>query len=244
MRCSDEYYYVVKFQGNPQHPRTLVNELLGTRLAQRIGIPVPETAIVEVSASLVRGTPELSMQLAGQTVPCRPGLHFGSRYAADPSQSHILDYLPRKMLTKVRNLETFAGVLALDKWACNADSRQAVFWKSRDEREYRTVFIDQGSFFNGPEWSFPDSARRGIYPDREVYKHVQSWERFEPWLSRIETLDEAGVWGCAKEIPPEWYCGDLEAVEKLIARLLKRRTRVREMIAATRKSSVNPFTNW
>ena len=32
MRCSDENYYVVKFQNNPQHRRILVNELLGTRL--------------------------------------------------------------------------------------------------------------------------------------------------------------------------------------------------------------------
>jgi hypothetical protein len=33
MRCDDGYYYVVKFQNNPQHRRILVNELLGTRLA-------------------------------------------------------------------------------------------------------------------------------------------------------------------------------------------------------------------
>src|ERR1700682_1605458 len=32
MRCDDGYYYVVKFQNNPQHRRILVNELLGTRL--------------------------------------------------------------------------------------------------------------------------------------------------------------------------------------------------------------------
>ena len=30
MRCSDEHFYVVKFQNNPQHRRILVNELLGT----------------------------------------------------------------------------------------------------------------------------------------------------------------------------------------------------------------------
>jgi len=31
MRCSDEQYYVVKFQNNPQHRRVLANELLPTR---------------------------------------------------------------------------------------------------------------------------------------------------------------------------------------------------------------------
>src|SRR5713226_6417980 len=39
MRCSDGNYYVVKFQNNPQHRRILVNELLGTRLARRLGLP-------------------------------------------------------------------------------------------------------------------------------------------------------------------------------------------------------------
>src|SRR5713226_7150843 len=32
MRCDDGQYYVVKFQNNPQHPRVLANEMLGTRL--------------------------------------------------------------------------------------------------------------------------------------------------------------------------------------------------------------------
>ena len=37
MRCADDSYYVVKFQNNPQGVRILVNELLGTRLAARLG---------------------------------------------------------------------------------------------------------------------------------------------------------------------------------------------------------------
>ncbi|MGH9781379.1 MAG: HipA family kinase, partial [Candidatus Acidiferrales bacterium] len=44
MRCEDENYYVVKFQNNPQGTRILANELLGTRLAARIGLPVPGAA--------------------------------------------------------------------------------------------------------------------------------------------------------------------------------------------------------
>ena len=48
MRCSDGYYYVVKFQNNPQGVRILANELLATRLAARIGLPVPGAAVVEV----------------------------------------------------------------------------------------------------------------------------------------------------------------------------------------------------
>src|SRR5438046_10234975 len=62
MRCSDGYYYVVKFQNNPQHRRVLVNELLGTRLAKRLGLPTTPVAVVEVSEDLIALTPELAVE--------------------------------------------------------------------------------------------------------------------------------------------------------------------------------------
>ena len=37
MRAADGHFYVVKFQNNPQHLRVLANELLATRLAEKIG---------------------------------------------------------------------------------------------------------------------------------------------------------------------------------------------------------------
>ena len=73
MRCSDGHYYVVKFQNNLQHRRILVNELLGTRLAARLGLPVTPVAIVHVSEELIRLTPELCMEMPRARVPCQPG---------------------------------------------------------------------------------------------------------------------------------------------------------------------------
>ncbi len=58
MRASDENFYIVKFQNNPQHLKVLANELLASRLAAGIGLPVPETEIVEVSEWLIRQTDE------------------------------------------------------------------------------------------------------------------------------------------------------------------------------------------
>jgi hypothetical protein len=49
MRCSDDNYYVVKFQNNPQHRRVLVNELLGTRLASRLGLPTESSEFTAVT---------------------------------------------------------------------------------------------------------------------------------------------------------------------------------------------------
>jgi hypothetical protein len=58
MRCSDGQFYVVKFRNNPQHLRVLTNEMLATRLAERAGLPVPATEVVEVGDWLVEHTAE------------------------------------------------------------------------------------------------------------------------------------------------------------------------------------------
>jgi hypothetical protein len=244
MRCSDGHFYVVKFRNNPQHLRVLANELLASRLAERAGLPVPLTEVVEVGEWLIAHTPELNIQLAHCTIPCEPGLQFGSRYVVDPREGQVLDYVPMEMLNRVRNLETFAGILALDKWTCNANGRQAAFWRKPRERKYTASFIDQGYCFNAGEWNFPDNPLRGVYARNDVYAAVRGWQSFEPWLSTVEQMEEDVLWSVAGEIPPEWYCGDWDALENLIKVLIERRRLVRELITGFRVSSRRPFPNW
>ena len=244
MRCSDQHFYVVKFRNNPQHSRVLANELLATRLAEVVGLPVPVTQVVEVGDWLLRHTPELSIQLAGSTIPCQAGLQFGSRYVVSPLEGQVFDYLPVEMLDRVRNVATFAGMLTVDKWTGNADGRQAAFWRRSREKKYTATFIDQGYCFNAGEWTFPDYPLRGVYARNEVYAGVKGWESFEPWLSRIEHMEEAAIWRAAGEIPPEWYGGEWEALETLARTLIERRALVRELISAFRMSQRRPFPSW
>jgi hypothetical protein len=84
MRCSDDHYYVVNFQNNSEHTRLLGNEMLGTRLAARLGLPTTLLALVEVSPELIALIPELCVDLPRSSVPCASGLQFGSRYPGDP----------------------------------------------------------------------------------------------------------------------------------------------------------------
>jgi len=244
MRCADGHYYVVKFRNNPQHLRVLANEMLATRLAERVGLPVPMTEVVEVDEWLVEHTPELNIQLAHSTIRCQPGLQFGSRYVVDPTEGQVMDYLPMEMLDRVRNLETFAGMLVVDKWTGNANGRQAAFWRKSREKKYTASFIDQGYCFNAGEWTFPDYPLRGVYARNEVYEGVRGWDSFEPWLSRVETIEEDVVWSVAGQIPPEWYGGEWEALEKLVRELITRRELVRGLIEIFRISQRRPFPEW
>jgi hypothetical protein len=244
MRCSDGNFYVVKFRNNPQHLRVLTNEILATRLAERAGLPVPVTEVVEVNDWLVEHTPELHVQLAHDTIRCEAGLQFGSQYVVSPLEGQVFDYLPAEMFGLVRNLEAFAGIMVLDKWTGNADGRQAAFWRRSRERKYTAAFIDQGYCFNAGEWTFPDYPLRGVYARNEVYASVRGWESFEPWLSRIETMEEDVMWGLAEEIPPDWYGREWEELEKLVRTLIVRRVAVRELIEAFRVSPRRPFPAW
>src|SRR5690242_17160995 len=108
------------------------------------------------------------------------------------------------MIGQVRNLEQFAGILALDKWTCNADGRQAAFSNLHREKKYKVTFIDQGYCFNAGEWSFPDSPLRGIFLRNDLHVSVTGWESFEPWLTRLEEMSSAEIAARAENIPPEW----------------------------------------
>lgn len=244
MRADDGHFYVVKFQNNPQHLRVLANELLATRLAESIGLPVPVTEIIEVREWLVENTLELHMDLAGLSSRCKPGLQFGARYVCDPAEGQVFDYLPESMMSKVKNLAVFAGMLVADKWLGNANGRQAVFWKKTTERKYTATFIDQGYCFNAGEWNFPDSALRGVYARNFVYQQVTGWESFEPWLSRVENLAPAAVQEIAGAVPPEWAGNDWGELENLVENIIERRSKVRELITAFRNSSRQPFPAW
>jgi hypothetical protein len=82
MRCADGHCYMVKFQNNPQHRRVLFNDLAGTRLALRLGMPMAPVALIEVGEigePLIRLTLELCIELPRSRTPCAAGLQFGSR---------------------------------------------------------------------------------------------------------------------------------------------------------------------
>lgn len=250
MRCrrtadGPDEYYVVKFQNNPQHPRVLVNELLATRLAARIGLPTPQVAVIEVRKELIDLTTELAIQIGMGRVPCRPGFQFGSRYPGDPAHMTVHDFLPDDHLRDVENLADFAGMLVLDKWTCNTNGRQAIFFNEPGRSGFTAWMIDQGFCFNAGEWNFPDAPLRGLYARHRVYESVRGLHTFGPWLERLEKIDWRHVFDeVQEEIPPEWYDCDQDALFRLLDKLNTRRRIVPELIEEARKTYRQPFPNW
>ena len=259
MRCDDEAYYIVKFQNNPQHLRILANEMLATRLAARLGLCVPQVEVVEVRPEIIAYTPDLVIQLGLGRKPCAAGKQFGSQFPGHPARLTVHDFLPDEQLRAVRNLSDFLGVLVFDKWTCNTNGRQAIYFRdpggdadaadsiqgASTAGDYVAMMIDFGFCFNAGEWDFPDAPLRGLYARHRVYDGVAGMEAFEPWLARLEKQITERVLGEeAAQIPPEWYGGDWDELERLLERLYRRRERVRELIFSARNSGREPFPNW
>ena len=248
LRCTDGANYVVKFRNNPQHVRVLANEMLAGRLALLIGLPVPRPTFVEVSSDLIAATPLLEFELGARREPCVPGLQFGSRFPGAPGRTLVVDFLPDRLLKDVmKHLpKFFLGALVFDKWTCNCDGRQVVFYRSLDQEgsAYSATLIDHGFCFNDGDWNFPDSPIRSLYPRRIVYRDVKGLDSFEPFLSRVENLQVSELEACVRGIPEDW-CGERPAeMLRLVERLYERRRKIRQALIEARECSLAPFPNW
>jgi hypothetical protein len=260
MLADDRHYYVVKFRNNPQHPRILVNELISYTLLDYLQLPAPKWDIIDVPEELIEASPEMTMEVGRKNRQCEAGLHFASRFPVDPHKRAVYDYLPWSLLQLVINLRTFRGMVVFDKWVSNADGRQAVFFRDRASRwilpddasagvaprslAYAANMIDHGFAFNAQNWEFPDSAERGLYSRREVYRDVAGFDDFQPWLSRIENCPPDVLDDAAKRIPPEWFDNDWDALDRLFDQLYARRKRVADLVRESKNAERDPFPNW
>ena len=201
------------------------------------------------------------MEMPRARVPCHAGLQFGSRYPGDPRRTTLYDFLPDEQLRAVENLYQFAGMLVFDKWTCNTNGRQTLFFReelrhrhaqgngheaSEDpDGDYETVMIDQGFCFNAGEWNYPDAPLRGLYARNRVYEGVTGMESFAPWLERLEkSITERVLAQILSEIPSEWYEDDYDAVARLLEQLYRRRKLVPELLLAAKNTTRQPFPNW
>jgi hypothetical protein len=254
VECSNGYFYVVKFQNNPQHLRILVNEWLGSSLLTYLKISTPEIVIVNITAEFLARYPDVHIQLHSGHMAIKPGRHFGSKYATSLSETSIYDFVPDVLLEKVVNSNEFLGALVFDKWIGNVDARQAIFRRpplntsstssEKKLRAFSVNMIDQGYAFGGPLWKFSDSPLHGLYSRPSVYRNVRSLDDFQPWLDQVVQFPEMELNSARARIPAEWILGDEAALDLLLKRLIKRCKRVQELVEDSIQAPGSPFPAW
>ena len=111
MEADDDGLYVVKFHGAGQGPKALVAELIAAGIGRGLGLPVPETVLVELDPALGMAEPDPEIQ---ELLERSAGLNVG------------LDYLPGSLpigapLGSGVSPELAADVVWFDAFLTNVD---------------------------------------------------------------------------------------------------------------------------
>ena len=141
--------FVVKFRGAGQGAKVLVAELIVGLLAQRLGLPVPELAIVDVPSRFGRSEPDPEIQ---DLLRASHGLNVGMRYL-----DGAFNYNPSAAGDLVSPELAAAGVW-LDAYVTNPDrthrNPNLLVW------ERTPWLIDHGAaLYAQHDWSATDAAR-------------------------------------------------------------------------------------
>jgi hypothetical protein len=244
MYCHDGEAYIVKFRNNPVHRRLLACDYLATMLGIYVGLPLPDCDTIQVPSFLMRHTEELS-GMVGDDEYGDSLWHLGSRLVGGiKSACSLMNMLPESYLLHESISGSFAGILALDTWCANCGPRQAVFSRRSEDPHYRPNFIGQSACFSGTLSNSLAPFARALYGQRAVYHWIHGWDSFEPYLTRLVSIQPAVLHGIALGIPSDWYEDQPQLLDSLIDSLLRRRTRLHEQIADVRDKAGGLFPNW
>jgi hypothetical protein len=225
----DGSYYIAKFTGNPQGNRTLINECIASRLFQQFGISTPPIRLLRFSR-MAQKAASLHFSMGNKRVPVTSGIHFGSQCPVNPNTTAIYDFLPRKLLANVTNLEDFLKTFVLDKLLGNTDQRQAMFVSAPSQNgkaTFRAWMIDNGLVFAGHRWQLEDVPGYGLYIDRAVYGLPGSQLICDKAIEMIRTLTKDQLHAAVQGIPAGWFSrGDRNALARLLQEVHARAARL------------------
>ena len=220
MQASDGQLYIVKFRNNPQGIRVLINELLSSRIAEIIGLPVPRVEVIRIDDSL---TGSLKIELVDGSVPVGAGLHCASKLIVDPVKGRFYDFLPAGELKRLVNKPDVMGAALFDFWTCNRDVRQVVFWRLCRERNFKFSLIDNGFCFGGPEWRLS----HGVIP--EAPGTFGEFVNAKHWIDKIRRVTRDQMELICREVPEEW-CPERRQLEAMLDRLACRQAEMLEVL--------------
>lgn len=217
--ASDGSFYVVKFNGFPGRDG-LMNEVVGTELARRVGFPTPNWRPVQVSDGFLDEHPGMWYRQGNTVIRPRAGLHFGSQLAPDGQVRRVYQVIPREWWGHVDNRADFVGMVVLDCWMNNCDRRQAIFVRTA-ERGFRAYFVDFDHALGGRHRDRQACPRVVMVPDLTAYKGVWSLAAADRAKRAIEEIGEDWIASMLQSVPESWR--DDAMVARAFAELLLRR---------------------
>ena len=226
VQADDGFYYVAKFNGNPQGSRTLINEWIAGRLLQKLGILTPELRVLRLNEACCAD--DLFFQVGSRRKRVEGALHLGSRCPVNPETTAIFEILPTRVLDRVANVADFGRVFVVDCWLGQSDTRQAIYIRNRGTKDvnFSAWMIDHGHGFGGSEW---DLKAVGIVRhchcfNFNVYNFIDMSAVIEETVAAISALPDEAIYAATNHIPEEWLAaGDREELSKILYAVNRRR---------------------
>jgi hypothetical protein len=151
---TDAGLYVVKFRGAGQGPKALIAEIIVGRLAQIIGLPVPELALIDIGSSFGRAEPDPEIQ---EILRASHGINVGMRYldgAFNFDAYAASDFIDGRFASDVVWFDAYTtnpdrthrnpNIMICDRTAWLIDHGAAIYghhsWKSVDAARTATPF--------------------------------------------------------------------------------------------------------
>jgi hypothetical protein len=208
VQADDKAIYVVKFQQNDQGRKVLLNELIASRIAEYMGIPTPETALVYFGDTFLEANPKLKTLY---DAPVCSGYHFGSKYFP----KHF-DSIP-SLISTVTNVADFPAIIAFDVLTDNHDRcenhHDNVLLIPDSGGNMRLLAIDHGNCF-GCFWSADTLLAkigtwcRSYMPEMAI--EVRGKAPFTPPSQLARTITESLLEDVIFTSPDEWWSSEEE----------------------------------
>lgn len=207
--------------GNPEGPHTLLSELVGTRVAGWLGLPVFEHAVVRVQMD---GLVDYANGQRSQRGPAfLSKCYSGTAWDGES-----------KVLEVVENLGDIAGLVLLDTWLLNCDrysvrdqkvraNYRNVFLSDRQAKpgRFRIVALDHTHCFTCGRHLKKGNLALNAIRDQRLFGHFPAFrehlssEAFKPSLFRLQEFHQGIAERITADLPGEW-----EATPELLAALV------------------------
>ena len=221
IEADDDGMYVIKFRGAGQGPKALIAELVVGRLAQALGLPMPDIVLVELDREFARTEPDPEIQ---DLIRASEGTNLGSDYLPG-----AINYDPAAMQP---DAELASRIVWFDAYTSNVDrtarNPNLMVWHRK------LYLIDHGAaLYFHHDWE--NAGEACAKPFALIKDHV-----LLPFARRIADADaalaplltDAVIDGIVAQIPDSWLqsepaFADATAYRSAYASYLRRRLQLR-----------------
>lgn len=228
--CDDGNTYVVKFPGNPQGERTLVNEFIASNLCKYLNLPIMDYALINVKKE------NYKKDMMEDINPIS-GTAFGTIYNAD-----LLTILNAGMIAKTKNNNDAIKILIFDLLIGNYDRNKGNLMINSVSKEL--IMIDHSHIFGiGTLWDKYQLPRltegkfdistlnkfNYINITDSLTKNKEFYYELNKFVQNVKNIKKENIEKIMEDIPDDWNVSNIEK-KLLIEYIMIRFNRINEIL--------------